>query len=444
VRELALYGEQCWPTFVNEFSGAVRLGYLDPGLIETVVVDPDNGEQPIGIVTARNKKGVSKRYRVIVNGSEDEMFTQRTQDIRQTFSDGDCFYFCINDLSSSRRGCSDLLSQTDWLDSYDQFMFGELDRVQFLRAFMWDVTLRGATEDDVNKKAKSIRPPKPGSVRVHNDSEEWQAQSPNIAANDTDLTAKLFRNHILGGGTIPEHWFGGAGDVNRATGEDMSGPTFKVMSMRQMLIGHILVEIGRYVLRQWELAHNGAEPDLADPIYHIYVEWPEMVAKDTAKYAAALQQVTMAAASAIQAGLLSQITAIAIIGSIARQLGVGFDAEKELAAILEQGTDTSVGADTNQPESVTLTEAAGVASQATPADPPGDMLGLLGKTAQPAIDAMLVTIRAMLDTADDLPDAMQKLAGLFPEMDDTALAEVLAKALTASYLAGMNDVAEGQ
>src|SRR3990172_1931646 len=68
VRELALFGEQCYPAFVNEHDGMVRIGYLDPALIETVVMDPDNPEQPIGVVTVKNRKGVARRYRVIING----------------------------------------------------------------------------------------------------------------------------------------------------------------------------------------------------------------------------------------------------------------------------------------------------------------------------------------------------------------------------------------
>lgn len=83
-RELSMFGEQCWPVFRNPGSGFVRLGYLDPALIETVVTDPDNREQPIGIVTKRNKKGVAKRYRVIVNVPE-SAFTEQTQAIRATF-----------------------------------------------------------------------------------------------------------------------------------------------------------------------------------------------------------------------------------------------------------------------------------------------------------------------------------------------------------------------
>lgn len=451
VRELALYGEQCWPTFVNEFSGDVRLGYLDPCLIATVVVDPDNGEQPIGIVTVKNKKGEAKRYRVIVNGPEAELFTQRTIDIRQTFTDGDCFYFCINDLSNGRRGRSDLLPQVDWLDGYDQFLFGESDRVQFLRAFMWDVTLAGATETDVKQKAKQIAPPKPGSVRVHNDAEIWKAESPNINAADTDTSAKLFRNHILGGATIPEHWFGGAGDVNRATGEDMSGPTFKVMSMRQAFIGYMLIEIGKYVIRQYELAHTHKEPDLHEPIYALEVQWPEMIPKDTTRYAAALQQVVAACAQALTANLVSQKTAVELIESIAGRLGVDIDAEAELEAIKQNpgiATDTngtqgsSLDAAQQNPGNTNVTEAVSRAA-AKRNDPPAELADQLAKRAQPKIDAMVQTVADLLETVDTLREAQTKLDQLFPDLHSDDLAELLAQGIIAANLVGRADVERG-
>lgn len=61
VREMSLFGEQCWPVFKNPTNGAVRLGYLDPGLIKEVKTDPDNTEQPIGVVTkASGRKRKSK------------------------------------------------------------------------------------------------------------------------------------------------------------------------------------------------------------------------------------------------------------------------------------------------------------------------------------------------------------------------------------------------
>lgn len=340
-RELALFGEQCWPAFVNPVNGHVRLGYLDPALIETVVTDPDNGEQPIGIVTAKNKKGIARRYRVIVNGAEEELFTRRTQAIRETFADGDAFYFCVNDLSNGRRGRSDLLSQIDWLDAYDQFLFGEIDRASFMRSFLWDVKLAGATPDEVEQRARKISTPRPGSVRVHNDAEEWTAVTPDLKAQDSSENARLFRNHIMGGATLPEHWYGGGGDVNRSTAGEMAGPTFKMFSMRQTYLGYILVTLGQYVIRQWELANDGREPDLNDPIYKLTAQFPEMVATDASKYAAALGQVTMAVAQAIDRGLMTRERGLQVIEKITAQLGVEFDVAEELASALKEAAQAA-------------------------------------------------------------------------------------------------------
>jgi hypothetical protein len=200
------------------------------------------------------------------------------------------------------------------------------------------VTLTGANEDEVKQKAKLIRAPKPGSVRVHNDAETWKAESPSLESSDSETSAKLFRNHVLGGATIPEHWFGGGGDVNRSTGESMGDPTFKMMSLRQAFIGYMLAEMGRYVIRQWELAHTGTEPDLTDDTYAFSVQFPEMVAKDAAKYAAALEQVTQAVSLAVSSQLMTIKTGIQVIESIAGRLGVSFDAEKELAELLADRT----------------------------------------------------------------------------------------------------------
>lgn len=328
-RELALLGEQCYPAFTNEHTGHVRLGYLNPGLIETVVMDPDNPEQPIGIVTCKDKKSVARRYQVIINGAED-VFTQRTQEIRKTFADGECFFFTINDLSNGKRGRSDLLAQADWLDAYDEYLFGELDRAKFERAFVWDVMLKGATAEEVKARAKEISAPAPGSVRVHNDSEEWNTVAPSLTGADSQDKASLFRNHILGGQTIPEHWFGGGGDVNRAVGAEMGEPTFKMFSLRQKTLKYMLESIGTYVLRQAHLKAKSAEPDLEDAAFMVEAVFPEMTTKDTSKYASALQQVVVAVTMAIDRGLITDETGLKMINSISGRLGVEINAEEEL------------------------------------------------------------------------------------------------------------------
>lgn len=330
VRELGIFGEQCYPVFRDENNGFVRLGYLDPALIETVVTDPDNREQPIGIVTTKDKKGNARRYRIIVNVPE-TAFTERTRQIRTTFADGDCFYFRVNDLSSASRGRSDLLAQMDWLDAYDQFMFGEIDRAVGMRAYVWDVTLTGASTDDVLAKAKSITAPRPGAVRVHNEQETWKAESPSMQAYDAAVAAKLIRNHMLGGATIPEHWFGGAETVNRASGDSMTQPTEKILDMRRNYVGYLLKQIATYVLlAKWDVLDGEVSEQQQQILDTLIVEWPALTAKDTTKYAAALQQMMAAVAMALSEGLLTRETGLRLVAAMAEQLGVEIDVEEEL------------------------------------------------------------------------------------------------------------------
>jgi len=330
VRELALFGEQCYPVFVNELSGHVRLGYLDPSLIGRVVMDPDNGSQPIGVITRRDAAGNCLRYRTIINGPE-EVFTARTRKIREGYADGECFYIRVNNMAAGGRGRSDLLAQADWLDAYDEFLFGELDRAKFLRAFFWDVTITGGTAEDVKRRAAEISAPAPGAVRVHNDAEQWKAETPDLKAADSSEHARLFRNHVLGGATIPEHWFGGGGDVNRSTAGEMGEPTFKVFSMRQGLWKIVLEDMGRYALRRASLATTGAEPDFEDEAYEVEAVFPELTARDTTKWAAALQQVATAMLVMVNAKLISRATAVKMLATVAGRLGVEIDADDELA-----------------------------------------------------------------------------------------------------------------
>lgn len=335
VRELALYGEQCWPVFVNSLNGHVRLGYLDPALIAKVVPDPDNKEQPIGIIANMDKKGRQRRYRIIINGPEN-VFSRRTQEIRQSFTDGDCFYFCVNDLSNATRGHSDLLPVMDWLDAYDEALYGELDRWDHLRSFIWDVTLKGATQDEVDRRTAQIVVPSAGGIRVHNEAEEWKTETPDLQAANGGEFARLFRNHILGGLTVPEHWYGGGGDVNRSTSESMDEPTAKIMSMRQKYWQYILETLGQYQVRQRLKAILGTDGEAElDDSYTVKAVFPEMIVKDSTAYAGALQQVVLAASTAVERGLLSVDGATRLICFVAARLGVELDAEAELASAAE-------------------------------------------------------------------------------------------------------------
>lgn len=332
VRALGLLGEQCYIANVRDGDGFVRLGYLDPRQIATVVNDPGNPEQPIGVVTKRDNRGRQYKYRVIVLGEDSELFSENTCRIRaEEFTDGECLLYQLNKFPNGSRGRSDLLGQMDWLDAYDEFLFNELDRIGYLRSFVWDVELKGADDTAVKAYEKTFVPPGPNSTFVHNDNVSLTAKSPTLQAADTSESARLLRNHVLGGSTMPEHWFGGGGDVNRAAATEMGEPTFKMYSMRQAFLKIMLEEIGRHVL----LCHartKGVTPDWSDDGWQVTAVFPELLNRDVTKFASAMQQLVSSVVQMIDAGLMTEETALKIVADVAQRFGQDFDAKTELEA----------------------------------------------------------------------------------------------------------------
>ena len=150
----------------------------------------------------------------------------------------------------------------------------------------------------------------------------------------------MHRNHLLGGHSVPEHFFGGGGDVNRSTGDSMSDPFFKVATMRQSYLKHMLCEMGMFVL--WQRARTmGQTPDWGDPAWQVAANFPEMVSKDVTKLAAALQGTVAAVSTAIGERLITRKTGLQIIAIAAKRLDVDIDAEAELAAVEEESPEPS-------------------------------------------------------------------------------------------------------
>ncbi|WP_020179655.1 hypothetical protein [Methylopila sp. M107] len=335
VRELALFGEQVIVTFKGA-SGHVRHGAIDPSMINDVIVDPENASLVIG-VQVRTGPATLKTYPTILDGPDDELLAPGAIALRERMTGQPCHFWRINDLLTGRRGRSDLLSAIDISDAYTQLIFGEVERAAAMRMVVWDVTMKGATPEQVEERARNIAPPTPLSVRVHNDSEVWDALSAQLNSADASETLRVVRNEVLGGGTVPEHWYGGGGDVNRATAAEMDEPTYKVFRRRQRLWEDILETEARYVIRR-RLEAIGL-PELAnEPAYQPTAVFPEMQSVDISRYAQALAQLVVAVGALIDRGLLTEEVGLTMIASLADKFGVEIDAAAELAKALKEKT----------------------------------------------------------------------------------------------------------
>jgi hypothetical protein len=316
--ELSIYGEQCWPVFIAPGTGRLRLGYLDPALIGQVVLDPDNAEQPIGIITktwTNYRPQPERRYRVILDVSDEEL-TPLARQMRDEFTDGTCFYFAVNKVSNGSRGISDLLSKADWLDGYEQFLFNRLERADLANRVLFDMEFAGLTEDEIKEKRKTLGQPQPGSWWVHNEKVKLNVSAPKLEAADAAVDARLFKHQCLAG--YPEHWYGGGGDVNRATAGEMDEPTFKLLETRQQFVKNMLLAVLRHAVR--EAKRVGMLRQTADET--IDLPFPEMVKADMPKLADTFEKVSRTANLNVTSRLMTKAEGRQLIAIATKPLGV--------------------------------------------------------------------------------------------------------------------------
>lgn len=351
--ELGLYGEQCYPVFVNEQSGHVRLGYLDPEIIENVIANPENAEDLVAVVLRSSPAERKKAYRIIheaesggfrghlVGAGAGPTIAYMTAGgvVETALLQGSCFFFSVNRVSNATRGNSDLLPLIDWLFGFGDFLYNVQERQAFLWAFVWDVLKKGATEEQLTKWRETHPTPRPGSVWVHNEGEEIKAVTPDLRGRDVADISRTLRNFILGGLGIPEHWYSEGGYTNRATAQEMGEPSFKRLKARQNYFKFMLQHIIEFVLDQSIMRRR--LPIVTDGVptrTYFEVVVPDMRVKDVKTASSAILQATQGLLLATQNKWLTREKAAEVVAQVAAQFGVDVDV-REVMEMVEEDQD---------------------------------------------------------------------------------------------------------
>jgi len=329
VAELAVFGEQLYQTTVNPIDGSVRLWYIDPSEIDQVIYAGAAGAEravamPLEIKLKDYYPGGERAANLTL-----EAIRPDEDPSSPSFGKlvGNAFYFAVNKVKRAARGRSDIFALADWLDGYEQSLFAGLDRVELLNSFIWDITLKGMTQAEIDDWLKKYGTrPRPGSLRAHNENVEWKAASPELGSYETANFSRLFKNHILGGAGFPESWFAEGGETNLATAVEQGGPTFKTLKERQRFVKNMAWTICSYAIDQGTL--RGSLNPSADRNFEIVA--PELEVRDTQKVASAMQTAATALSLAQQEGWIRRETATRIFANVASQLGQPVDAQTEL------------------------------------------------------------------------------------------------------------------
>ena len=331
VRELFLFGVQCWPVFKAEQTGRIRMGMVDPAQIVQIFADPHNAEVLIGVQIQSLHTSESRMLKTILTGETDTVVSETARRMRESYNDGECFLFAINRVSNDPYGTSDLFVIADWLDEYEEFVYNYANKARRQNAYIWDVELTGATDAECQKVADSIAVKGDGELRVHNEKTKWTAVAPSMQAIEIKESASVFRNHILGNKSFPEHWYGGGGNVNRATAGESNEPIMALIESRQNLVKFIIETIFTYVIQSALDARYIAVPE--EEAFAFAVQKPEVSNRDLTKIGSAVQQLSAAIVVGASQGWIDQNTATKLFAFIIALTGFEIDPE----TILEEG-----------------------------------------------------------------------------------------------------------
>lgn len=316
--EMNLWGEICMTVQRNEQSGRTRLGWVTPSAISKILPDPLSGHS--GTVVLEDSAGgeVGKETLDVV----------RYRPSSDTW-EGNAFFVPINTVFGSRRGISELYSSADWFGILDNTMKAQADRVRLLNNFLWSVELTGMDDDGIKDwLKKNGQPPKPNTIRAHNEKVKWDAKAPNLGAADFSTHVQNLKTHLMGGFGYPNHWFGSGDDANLATAAVMAEPTRKALRRKQRQFKWLLADMVRFELQSVQKAGGLAGVDLSVDPFNIQI--PDLSGPDMSKISTAVATMVSAIAMAEEKGYLTHDTAAEMFASIGSETGFEITASVEL------------------------------------------------------------------------------------------------------------------
>ncbi len=325
-QELLTFGEICLPVAVNPVDGFVRVGYIDPQEVEAVeyALMETGASQEITIPVAvklKQRIGESEGRRLEIVRTEEDANAAAFGQLR-----GDCFYFAINKPKAASRGISEIFNLADWIDVFDSMVFDFADRVRILNSYLLQYVVKGGDAKAVKEMEEKVTksPPRTGSVLTTNDQIEIRPISPDLKGADMSAAAQMVKLYGLGGAGLPAWFFADPVDANRATAQEMQGPTGKMLTNKQNVMKRIVTAIIAFVLDQ-AVAH-GVLPGGTDLTWKLQV--PDLSVRDIAQTATSLQTVANAAGMAEDRGWIRAETAARVFHTLLTQVGVEVDADE--------------------------------------------------------------------------------------------------------------------
>lgn len=173
------------------------------------------------------------------------------------------FYTSINAMADHPRGSPDLFVLADDLDQWNKTNWARMRKQEQEGAYIWDVTIDGATKQmlDLFEKELILNPPRSGGYRVHNDRVKWDTVE--SAGNGTDASNELryHRANIASTFGLPDFFLSGESGSGRMATSELWSTVIATAGSRQREMKIFVRDVVNFAL-DWAILNSRLKPNV--------------------------------------------------------------------------------------------------------------------------------------------------------------------------------------
>lgn len=277
--EQFMNGEFCSPVLVHPTNGFCTIGYLPGRWVSDVQLNPRNFadaykirvEDGEWIFDVNNlidggkmdysKKTIDDWYDVIRYDADPYIRDEKgkikfDKDGKALLNgsymslNGNAFYFRTGNLIGQKRGQGDGFPIADWVITLEQGIRDFLLRYDAQAALVYDLLIKGASDDEIKEKWARIVLPTGRIPFAHNESVELTLHSPTIRIEDLTSFIRTLVVLIAGAAGVPEFMMGDGSQTNVATAQAQGPVLWAKFQNRRTLWEAQLGVMVRFVVEQ--------------------------------------------------------------------------------------------------------------------------------------------------------------------------------------------------
>ena len=160
--------------------------------------------------------------------------------------------YAINRPAGAQWGEPDLAPLLKWFSRYSNWLEDRARLNRYRMAFLFIVQAKFTSEAQrkARQTALNAHPPKPGSILVADENEQWKAIAPRLNSADAEKDGLSMKKMISAGAGIPLHFLAEPESATRSTADAAGGPTFRRFEQRQQFFIWMMQDIIQVVLNR--------------------------------------------------------------------------------------------------------------------------------------------------------------------------------------------------